>query len=392
MKFCRVLGGLFYGLIFGSVIACDLMTAGGTSEHENVVQAQPIPDFGDSVQVIVLDSEGKPLPFAVVQAVERKNWAARTQQNLDVVQDAAFIADSVGTFRVEASRCKEIALSANDLGDNVGYQVCTADSTVKLFVKSVRWAFGKTFAHQRVALYGTGFFAESDGGGHWRLPLPEPLQMSDVVVLDRGAWRPVGEHPERLLVEDFEDSLSQFTRLHRFNGGSHWWTAFDSLVETQTKNLAEHRTWVGESFGRALHIDLIPSDGAENPKAMIGFNWGHDSSWPEPGEIYRNLSAADTLFFDAKGSGTLRVQFVCRAEDLLKNSAFETKISLDSVWQKFRLPIEKFEAKSGSSLDATRTWDEVSEHCKATVFAADGAVELWLDNIEIGGVRLSDIE
>lgn len=379
-------------LIFFGVIACDLTTAGGTSEHENVVQALQIPDVRDSVEVVILDSREEPIPFAVVQAVERKNWAAKTEQGLDVIEDSAFVADSVGKFRVEAEHCAEIGLAAKIPEKGLGYKPCSADSSVALVVNPARLASGQSSAHRKIAAYGTGFFVRSDDRGNWRLPLPENLDSDKIVVLEHGFWHPAGERPDRLLVEDFEED-SPFTRLHRFNGGSHWWMAFDSLAaENLEGTLAEHREYVGEDFGHALHIDLIPTKGATDSKAMIGFNWGRPSSWPDTWEVYRDLSAADTLFFDAKGNGTLRVQFVCRDRELISNAAFETKIRLDSDWKKFRLPISGFVAKSGSELNSALSWKEVNAHCKATVFAADGTVELWLDNIEIGGVRLSDIE
>ena len=125
---------------------------------------------------------------------------------------------------------------------------------------------------------------------------------------------------------------------------------------------------------------------------MVGFNWGADRTHPDVERIYRDLSRADTLFFAAKGRGTIRVQFICRAEDLLKNTVLETKISLDSAWKDYALPIQEFQTVRGSTLDASHSWDEVSGHCKATAFYAMGSADLWLDDIAIHGVLLKDLE
>lgn len=369
--------------------ACMEEVAGGSSEHENVIRAK-LPQT-DSVLVVVQDSKGNPLPHVTVRAVDRINWASRTERGENVVMDSAFVSDGEGRFFVGSALCAHVGFFVDVRAGGLGYARCAErDSAVKLEVRKAPDFHGKTKAHARVGVYGSGLFTTSDAHGHWHLPLPGELQKEDVVWMDGGNWKPFGKTPERLLVEDFSDAGSLFTLLHRFNGGSRWWASFgsDSLGDS-TANLPLHRIFADREHGLALHVELSDPLGG---KAMVGFDWGLDREYPDASRVYRDLSRADTLFFSAKGSGQIRVQFVCRASDLLKNSAFETMVRLDSVWTDYALPVAEFAAAKGSTLVDTFAWEEVNRHCKATVFYADGSADLWLDNIAIGGVLLRDIE
>ena len=304
--------------------SCEGNVAGGTSEHENVIQVQRLVSVRDSVLAVVLDSRGSPIPYAVVQVAERRNWAAKTEKGEKIVRDSAFVADKDGIFSVDSGLCAHVGLIVAH-GKGLGYAQCAqAGSILKIEVKKPLNFFGKAQANQIVAAYGTGFFTRSDRSGRWRLPLPENLGRDDIVLLEDGSWHLLEENSGRIVVDNFSDANSSFTRLHRFNGGGRW--------------------------------------------------------------------RMDTLFFAAKGAGIIRVQFVCRAENLLKNTVFETKVTLDSSWTDYALPIERFKVASGSTLDASYSWEEVSRHCKATVFYADGPADLWLDDIAIHGALLKDIE
>jgi len=181
--------------------------------------------------------------------------------------------------------------------------------------------------------------------------------------------------------------------LHRFNAGSRWWAAFneDSVIR-EFSDLSRKRVLSDSSHRRSLHVLLIPQDSVENSKAMVDFDWGLPIAYPDVNFIFKDLSYADSLYFSAKGSGTLGVQMICRAEDLLQNAVFEMDIHLDSLWQDFAIGMDEFRIVAGDSLDASHSWDEVKTHCKATAFYAKGPVDLWLDDIAIGGVRLRDIE
>lgn len=375
------------------LFACGENVAGGTSEHENVLQVRRFapPGTGDRVAAIVLDSAGVPIPHAVVQMVERRNWAEKTAHGEKIVRDSAFIADEKGMFYVDSGLCAHVGLVVNAHGKGLGYAPCAqAGSISKIHVERARHFRGKGKANQVVAAYGTGFFAKSDASGKWRLPLPGSLRKSDIVLWENGDWHLFGETDGRISVEDFSDGNSPYTLLHRFNGESRWWAAFESdSLNDSTRNLPRHRVFADEIRGNALHIDLTDVSGG---KAMVGFNWGADRTHPDVERIYRDLSRADTLFFAAKGRGTIRVQFICRAEDLLKNTVLETKISLDSAWKDYALPIQEFQTVRGSTLDASHSWDEVSGHCKATAFYAMGSADLWLDDIAIHGVLLKDLE
>lgn len=208
--------------------------------------------------------------------------------------------------------------------------------------------------------------------------------------MENGNWHLLNERSGRIVVENFSDASSSFTLLHRFNGGSRWWASFDSDSSgDSTANLAAHRVFADARHGNALHINLVDASGG---KAMVGFDWGRERTYPDLERVYRDLSSVDTLFLSARGKGTVRVQFVCRAADLLKNTVFETKIALDSSWTDYALPIESFQVADGSTLDDGFSWEEVNRHCKATVFYADGPADLWLDDIAIHGALLKDIE
>ncbi len=370
--------------------SCEGNVAGGTSEHENVIQVQRLVSVRDSVLAVVLDSRGSPIPYAVVQVAERRNWAAKTEKGEKIVRDSAFVADKDGIFSVDSGLCAHVGLIVAH-GKGLGYAQCAqAGSILKIEVKKPLNFFGKAQANQIVAAYGTGFFTRSDRSGRWRLPLPENLGRDDIVLLEDGSWHLLEENSGRIVVDNFSDANSSFTRLHRFNGGGRWWAAFDSdSLNDSTHHLAAHRVFADEIHGNALHISLEDVSGG---KAMVGFNWGMDGNYPDLERVFRDLSRMDTLFFAAKGAGIIRVQFVCRAENLLKNTVFETKVTLDSSWTDYALPIERFKVASGSTLDASYSWEEVSRHCKATVFYADGPADLWLDDIAIHGALLKDIE
>lgn len=371
--------------------SCENHVAGGTSEHENVIKAQRLVPLEDSILVVVLDAHGAPIPFAVVQVAERRNWAAKTEQGESVVRDSAFIADRNGMFLVDSGLCAHVGLIVNAHGKGLGYAPCAqAGSIVKIEVKKPPKFFGKANANQRIAVYGTGFFTRGDKFGNWHLPLPGNLRREDIVLMKDGSWHLLGESFGRIVVENFSDRDSPYTLLHRFNGGSRWWAAFDSdFTNDSTHHLTSHRVFADERHGNALHINLVDASGG---KAMVGFNWGMDGNYPDAKRVYRDLSRVDSLFFAAKGEGTVRIQFVCRAENLLKNTVFETKVVLDSFWTDYALPVKDFNAVRGSSLDASYSWDEVNRHCKATVFYAADSADLWLDDIAVHGALLKDIE
>ncbi len=370
--------------------SCEKNVAGGTSEHENVIQVQRFVPSGNSVVAVVLDSRGDPIPYAVVQTAERRNWAAKTAEGEKIIRDSAFIADKDGMFSVDPGLCAHVGLIVEH-GKGLGYAQCAhAGSILKIKVRKPAKFFGKAKANQIVAAYGTGFFTQSDRSGRWHLSLPRRLGRADIVFWEEGNWHLLEENSGRIVVENFSDANSPFTLLHRYNGGSRWWASFDSdSLNDSTHHLTGHRVFSDEIRGNALHISL---DDVSGGKAMVGFNWGMDGNYPDLERVYRDLSNVDSLFFAAKGEGIVRVQFVCRAENMLKNTVFETKVSLDSSWTDYALPIENFQAVRGSTLDASYSWEEVKRHCKATVFYADGPADLWLDDIAIHGALMKDLE
>jgi len=135
--------------------------SGGSSEHENVVQAKNI-----SVQVVGAD--GHFLKYARVNFIEWLHWASFLEDGKSVLIDTMAIADKRGRLSIEPGFCLHVALNVKSgaLEKFWGNISCAeADSFVKLTVGNPEMQCGKTLPNLLVAVYGTDVISQSDDNG-----------------------------------------------------------------------------------------------------------------------------------------------------------------------------------------------------------------------------------
>ncbi len=374
--------------------------SGGSSDHENVLEAT------------VMNNTGSPVKNASVRLVAMRHWAFLLDNEASVVVDTAST-DLSGTVFLDSMQCVKNNFDMDADGQNVNMSCADIEDFGIVRLRPSATVYGVTTPNLPIAVYGTTIQTTSDENGIWSLQVPPGDRNFAVFV--SGYWRPAGhisaksldsvefnipENKMRFLVENFE-SGENVTLFHFWNGGGRWWTAFDSIgteevhiiPDSAATNLMSAREYIDSLDSYVLHVDLIPNDLASIPKAMIGFNLGQSASTVDTSLIYKNLSFLDSLRLDMQGYGTIYVQLICQAEDQKYTAVFESPVDLtENVWNSYSLAVNDFKKLEGNLLDNESQWDAVKTKCKSIAFYARDSTDLWIDNIELDGIRLQDIE
>lgn len=192
-----------------------------------------------------------------------------------------------------------------------------------------------------------------------------------------------------VLVDDFEGKEG-YSQLQTLLDGA-WWGMWNDTGAT----VEENKVWVnteGRSTdstaynGRSLHAQLHVGIPFENRPEIhrsagvlikIGGIEAVDSN-----SVYYLMRDVDSIVFWAKGKGTFTVGINARSGSALHT--FEDTLVLDSAWQRIALARDQFKTSGG--LD----WSE-SEMRELVWKTSDSLADLWLDEIQIIGIGISDL-
>lgn len=386
-------------LLFGSCTKTPDLS-GGSSDHENVLEAT------------VVNQTNIPVKNSTVRLVYRAHWA-QLQEDDSSFADSNYATDKYGIVYLDSTQCLKSNFDMDVNGQMVNLRCSDIQDFGQVRLEKYAVLYGVTIPNQRIAIYGSLIHTQSDGNGAWMLRVPPGVR--GVVVYNANYWRAIGyvtveasdsieflipQNGDRMMVENFENE-ENVTLFHFWNGGGHWWTAFDSAgteeahiePNSATSDLMSARTYVDSLDSYVLHVGLYPSDSAETPKAMIGFNLGQPASTEDEELIYKDFSAVDSIHVDMCGSGSIKVQLICQAEDQYYTAVFESSVELqENVWTSHALAISDFHRTDGNFLDEVSAWEDVKSRCKSIAFYAKDSTDLWLDNIELEGIRLRDLE
>ena len=195
----------------------------------------------------------------------------------------------------------------------------------------------------------------------------------------------------RLRLDDFEGNQGE-SRLQPVLDGA-WWGRWND-----TSRIADSaRTWAGVSglyldssarFGRSLRVPMLAGDAIPGRPDLVrsaglviklGGLEALDS-----GSVWHSLARVDSLVFWAKGTGAIQVRVKSRSgTDRSLVGHFQADIVLTSSWTRY--------AFSPSQLTSPEGLDWRSSRAREIQWTTrDATADLWLDDIELAGVDLSD--
>lgn len=192
-----------------------------------------------------------------------------------------------------------------------------------------------------------------------------------------------------VLIDDFE-GREGYSQLQTLLDGA-WWGMWNDTGVT----VEENKVWVnteGRSTdstaynGRSLHAQLhVGAPFEDRPDIRrsagvlikIGGIEAVDSNL-----VYYPMRDVDSIVFWAKGKGTFTVGINARSGSTL-NTFLDTLV-LDSAWQRIALASDQFKESGGL------VWSE-SEMRELVWKTSDTLADLWLDEIQIIGIGISDL-
>lgn len=374
--------------------------SGGSSDHENVLEAY------------VVNQTNLPVHSSTVRLVNNSHWA-RLQEDHSSFVDSSYATDKYGTVYLDSTECLKSNFDMDVKGQMANFRCSDIEDFGQVRLERYGVLYGVTLPHQTIAIYGSLIHTQSDDNGTWMLRVPPGVR--GIVVYSADHWRAIGsvtvaasdsvefvipKNGSRMMIENFEDE-ENVTLLHFWNGGGNWWTAFDSIgteaehiePDAATSDLMNARVYVDSLDSYVLHVGLYPNDSAQIPKAMLGFNLGQPAATKDTSLIYKDFSAVDSIHLGMSGSGTIYVQLICQAEGQADRAVFEYPVDLNEKnWTSYSLAVDDFKKLEGSLLDNESSWNDVKTRCKSIAFYAKDSTDLWVDNIELEGIRLRDIE
>jgi len=194
------------------------------------------------------------------------------------------------------------------------------------------------------------------------------------------------------LVDDFEADQGQGRMVHLLDGS--WWGRWNdtsSLIDSSrtwagTPGLAtDSSAWSGRSLRVPMRVgaafaqrpDLVRSAGVV---IKIGGREDLDSQ-----SVWFDLTKIDSVVFCAKGAGTVEFQVKARSRaEQTRTGFFRKTVILSGNWTRHAFAAADFVADAGLDWPAC----QVRELLWTT---RESSVDLWLDDIELVGIRPSDL-
>lgn len=195
----------------------------------------------------------------------------------------------------------------------------------------------------------------------------------------------------RLRLDDFEGNQGE-SRLQPVLDGA-WWGRWND-----TSRIADSaRTWAGviglyldssARLGRSLRVPMLVGDPIPGRPDLVrsaglvikvGGLENLDSA-----SVWHSLAQVDSIVFWAKGTGTIQVRVKSRsgANPSLVGH-FQTEIVLTSTWARYAFAPSQLPSPEGLDWRSSRARE-------LQWITRDATADLWLDDIELAGVGLSD--
>lgn len=182
------------------------------------------------------------------------------------------------------------------------------------------------------------------------------------ILVDRG-W----------LVDDFEGTSNR-TRLGILSGGGWWYVAAVGTTDRRVPDIAAMRDSTDSRDGRAsLHPRFSFLDTTAR-YGLVGFHFGAKET------DLVDLSGLDSLVFHARGTGTVRVEFVTDTGGGVTSHAVQ--IQLDSAWKRHVV-----QATALAPIAQGRSWSTDSKRVRFLQFIVFQDADFHLDDIRYHGIR-----
>lgn len=190
------------------------------------------------------------------------------------------------------------------------------------------------------------------------------LSPQDIEVDLRAGW----------LVDDFEGRNNR-NRLGSLIGGGWWYVAAQGTDSQTAGDIGAMRDTLDARGGRASLRAGFAFSSAFPKFGLVGFHFGARETDPV------DLSGLDSLVFFAKGSGTMRVEFVSDTGGGVTSHA--VRISLDSNWTRHVVT-----ASALAPIDAGRRWSTDAKRVRFLQFICFETAEFRLDDLRYHGREL----
>jgi len=337
---------------------------------------------GETLSGVVVGSSGKGVSGATVRL--------RASSSLDIPALREGSADSTGRFRLEIPAGIALRLEAAgkdgtdsvralvdlDPGQSPG-RILAEPSSPRLV--QLREVSGSALP-ARVQSYGLGRSLQTDDSGRVDLSGWPNADLWVKVTARSGASRdlfvPAGASGNLVvepgwLLDDFEGPQTR-TRLGMLTGGGWWYVASEKADSSSVRDIATMRDATDAHDGRAsLHASFtLPTSGVRY--GLVGFHFGLTEAQTV------DLSSMDSLVLWAKGSGSVRVEFVADTGGGVTSHALV--IQPTSSWQRFVVP-----ASSLSPIDAWRTWAIDAKRVRFLQFIVFDSADFRLDGLRYYG-------
>lgn len=229
----------------------------------------------------------------------------------------------------------------------------------------------------------------------WHLAtLHDPRTDSTVGEATFSTWNTLAAHlprDKRLRLDDFDGNEGE-SRLQPVLDGA-WWGRWND-----TSRIADSsRTWAGLAglyvdstarLGRSLRVPMLVGDPLPGRPDLVrsaglviklGGVEALDSA-----SVWHSLARVDSIVFWAKGTGTIQLRVKSRSATTPHLSGhFQTEFVLSSSWVRFAFAPGDLPSPEGLDWKTSR-----ARELQWTT--RDSVADLWLDDIELPGVSISD--
>lgn len=209
----------------------------------------------------------------------------------------------------------------------------------------------------------------------YQVPTTTRIGYSDKPVVNQIHW----EYGEYMMLDDFEDwSSGRTVPANTFWLGGYRYFGTDatngggSRFKGEGGFADEDKFRYDDMMGYCLYLNVDIDEETENHYAVAGFTLGKGSTDNDEGFRYYDISDAKSLSFDAKGSGSLSIQFKNNhsgSPDYVTSEILE----LDTAWSSYSYPF----APARSMLTAV----------EAINFIIEEDAEIFIDNVRLDGIK-----
>lgn len=345
----------------------------------------------NGVAIVVKDQQGNPIKGARVRLIPLQNWHSQVSMGESPVLDSAIASDKgeatvAGTAWPAALEVEQ----GNLVGRIILYRALESQSITlqhgtalsgtlqgspQNLPAYVRIA-GST-ARAQVGVDGTFAFPSLPSGdlllvgeGNQSLSALQSVNVpaSEAVTLDS---IPVFSSTQ-ILLDDFADDIAA-NRYFYLTGNGWWYVYADSGSAVFPSNVQD-----AVSDG-VMHVQLQPDSTRETAFSMVGFDLNGSLLSEDHSLATHDLSALDSLCFQAKGTGQIMVQ-ITGQDSLDSADHVNATVTLGEQWQSYCLAPASFP-----------DWDALRKRVAGIAFASQKPAELWLDQIQIFGITEQDL-